>query len=498
MEPPDRGLAVNLAREPVPQREPLSTAFSRRWGLAASAVPGEEDVFLHPDGRPPEDRIVRRLTTLLPAPPRFRPVTPEAWEAAVDREGGRTVWNDGEPDDDPERERHALDRLAREAPIVGLVDDICRKGIAAGASDIHIEARRTDVAVRFRVDGVLKVAAVLGKAQFWGLSSRIKIMAGLNIMERRQPQDGRLTLDLGFERVDLRVSILPSNWGESVVLRILKRGFSPKGLADLGVGPREEAFLRRVCARPQGLFLVTGPTGSGKSTTLHTLLEHLKGPEIKIICLEDPVERVLDGTTQIQVNDALGLGFAELLRRVLRHDPNVLMIGEIRDSESAELAVRAALTGHLVFSTLHTVDAVAALGRLKDLGVADSLISGILEGVVAQRLVRTLCPHCSTVRPATARDAAAFPPSLSLPSRLPVAVGCDRCGGEGFHGRAAVWDFFPLEPDLRKALAAGAAEAELRQLKESLGWPGLAAGGLELIRQGRTTVEELVREVSLS
>ncbi len=458
----------------------INPRFCRINGILPSFEGGDRPAFLYPVGRAPDSPLLERLETVYGQAPLLEGIPAPEWERRLgefeDESYGPRQDDPGGYDEGAEGEmgRDELDRLAREAPTVGLVDEIFRKAVAAGSSDVHIEASRLAVTVRFRVDGVLTDFRTLSRSQFWGISGRVKIMANLNIMERRLPQDGRLTVDLGFERVDMRVSILPNTWGESIVLRILKRGFTPGSLADIHLEGRALELVRSLCEKPQGLFLLTGPTGSGKSTSLHAIIEHIRRPEVKIVCLEDPVERVIDGCTQVQINEDIGLGFAQALRRVLRHDPNVIMIGEIRDSDTAELAVRAAMTGHLVLSTMHTNDSVSALGRLSDLGIPPALTAGVLELVAAQRLVRTLCPACGGA------------PRPDAP--------CTACRG-GFSGRAAVWEFFPFEPDVRAAFLAGAGDDSLRELNRAKGWKSLAESGMALVEAGLTTLEELRREI---
>jgi len=467
----------------------LNPRFCRINGVLPGSGEAGEPVYLHPEGRPPPEAVIDKICTVAGTSPVLVAIPPNDWErrlgemedGAPSRGFDETVGAEEAGEGDMGRDE--LDRLAREAPIVGLVDEILRKGVAAGASDVHLEANRDSVSVRFRVDGVLQDFRRLSRGQFWGISGRVKIMANLNIMERRLPQDGRLTLDLGFERVDMRVSVLPNTWGESIVLRVLKRGFTPTTLTDIHLAGRELDLVRDLCQKPQGLFLLTGPTGSGKSTSLHAIVEYIRKPEVKIVCLEDPVERVIEGCTQVQINEDIGLGFAQALRRVLRHDPNVIMIGEIRDPDTAELAVRAAMTGHLVLSTMHTNDAVSALGRLTDLGVPPALSASVLELVAAQRLVRTLCPACSREAPGGGDE-----------SR--EAVGCPACRG-GYAGRTAIWEFLPFERDVREAFLSGAEESRIRELNRGKGWKTLAEAGIELVRTGKTTRSELRREVWL-
>ncbi len=396
-----------------------------------------------------------------------------------------------------EDERLLLDRLANDAPIVNLVNSLCIDGIRAGASDIHIEAGGGDVRVRYRVDGALRTVRRVDKAKFPAISSRIKVMANLNIMERRLPQDGRITVNLGSESVDLRVSIVPVARGESIVLRLFNKSDSPLALGDLGFGEAELERLRAFLRIPHGLVLVTGPTGSGKTTTLNAMLRTLPAEELKILTIEDPVEYLIEGVNQIQTNEAIKLSFDTILRRVLRQDPNVIMVGEIRDSQTAELAARAALTGHLVLSTLHTNSAVAVLPRLRNMGLESYLVASVLRGAVAQRLVRRTCPDCVRKRPADPVEARLLS-SYGLPSRTVLeGAGCERCGGTGFRGRAAVTEGFEMDEGLEELVLREARVAEISSYLAQRGMKTLARDGMEKAAAGLTTIAELEREVSL-
>ena len=306
----------------------------------------------------------------------------------------------------PADEKLALDKLANDAPVINLVNSILSEAIRREASDIHIEAFAARVAVRYRLDGILQTVREVDHERFAAVATRIKIMANLNIMERRRPQDGRITVHLGDDSVDLRVSVIPIANGESFVLRVFSRKRAPLSLEQLGLGADHLVELVAMAARPNGLILINGPTGSGKTTTLNAVLERIKSDAKKIITIEDPIEYLIDGVSQIQTNERIGLGFDTLLRRVLRQDPNIIMVGEIRDTQTAELAVRAALTGHLVLSTLHTRDAVSVITRLKNMGIEPYLIAAVLRGAVAQRLARRLCPACRRERAATPAEAA--------------------------------------------------------------------------------------------
>lgn len=285
-----------------------------------------------------------------------------------------------------------IDKMANDAPTINLVNSICIDAIRAKASDIHIEAGIKNARVRYRIDGVLQPVRTIENERFAAVSSRIKIMANLNILEKRQPQDGRITVSINGENIDLRISIVPVTGGESIVMRILGKNNAPENLDRLGFSTKQLSDIKTMMKIPHGLILVTGPTGSGKTTTLNAMMKELVSDETKIISIEDPVEFVVNGVNQIQINEQINLGFDSILRRVLRQDPNIIMVGEIRDKTTAELSVRAALTGHLVLSTLHTNDAVSVIPRLINMGIEPYLIASVLKGAIAQRLVRKIDP----------------------------------------------------------------------------------------------------------
>ena len=291
---------------------------------------------------------------------------------------------------DDTSDKNLIDKMANDAPTVNLVNSICIDAIRLNASDIHIEAGVTNAKVRYRIDGVLQTVKIIENDRFSAVSSRIKIMANLNILEKRQPQDGRITVSINKENIDFRVSIVPVTGGESIVMRILGKNSAPEQLELLGFNQKQLSMIRSMMKIPHGLILVTGPTGSGKTTTLNAMMRELVSDQIKIISIEDPVEYIVEGVNQIQINEQINLGFDTILRRVLRQDPNIIMVGEIRDKATAELSVRAALTGHLVLSTLHTNDAVSVIPRLINMGIEPYLIASVLKGAIAQRLVRKI------------------------------------------------------------------------------------------------------------
>jgi type II secretory ATPase GspE/PulE/Tfp pilus assembly ATPase PilB-like protein len=393
--------------------------------------------------------------------------------------------------------RIALDRHESDAPIVNLVNSLCIEGIRCGASDIHIEAQSEAVRVRHRIDGFLRTARSLDLGRFAAVSSRIKIMAGLDIMESRLPQDGRMSVDIGDYRVDLRVSVVPVASGESIVLRIFNGSSSPLAIDALGFDPRQLLVARGMLKRTNGLVLVTGPTGSGKTTTLNAMLRILSSDSLKIITIEDPIEYLLEGVNQIQTNERIKLGFDTILRRVLRQDPNVIMVGEIRDQATAELAIRAALTGHLVLSTLHAKDCVSAVARLRDLGVEPYLLASVLQGTLAQRLVRRICPSCARSREPDPAELRLLKKYALGPRALSYGAGCEDCAGTGFRGRMVISESFAMDRDLEEAISRDEGSARLRALLGRRGSATIADDGMAKAAAGATTISEIEREVAL-
>jgi general secretion pathway protein E/type IV pilus assembly protein PilB len=389
-----------------------------------------------------------------------------------------------------------LDKLANDAPVVNLVNSICIDGIRCGASDIHLESAG-ELRVRYRIDGILRTVKKIEISRFPAISSRIKIMANLNILERRQPQDGRITVRLGNDQVDFRVSIVPVTGGESIVLRILGRK-AAGALDELGFNQAQLGALRRLLRTPHGLILLTGPTGSGKTTTLNAMLRELVSESIKIITIEDPVEFLVEGVNQIQINEQIGLGFDTLLRRVLRQDPNIIMIGEIRDSATAEIALRAALTGHLVLSTLHTNDTASVIPRLINMGIEPYLIASALRGAAAQRLVRKVCPHCAEERAPSPEERRILEAAGTRARTLRQGRGCAACGHTGFSGRIVAAELFTADPALEDLILGRANIAALQGHLKSRGMKTLLEDGLEKAALGITTVGEVEREIVLS
>ncbi|HWH71198.1 MAG TPA: GspE/PulE family protein, partial [Candidatus Sulfotelmatobacter sp.] len=362
------------------------------------------------------------------------------------------------------------------------------------ASDIHLEPFEDEMRIRYRIDGVLQDVPVPAQIKRFqpAIVSRVKILSHLNIAEKRLPQDGRIKIRIDESEVDIRVSIIPMLHGEAVVMRLLRQNSSLRGMSALGMDARELECFNRVLQLPHGIILVTGPTGSGKTSTLYTALHTINDSERKIITIEDPVEYQLKGVNQIQVSEKAGLTFARGLRSILRHDPDVVLIGEIRDQETAQIAVQASLTGHLVFSTLHTNDAPGALTRLVDMGVEPYLVASSLEAVLAQRLVRVLCPHCKAEDHSPA--AQAFKAQVGIPATTTIyrSVGCRECRQTGFFGRHAIFEWMDSDNEIRELILKHASSDVIRDAARRGGMRTLADDGWRLVRLGITTVEEVL------
>ncbi|WP_333617084.1 type II secretion system ATPase GspE, partial [Acinetobacter variabilis] len=380
-----------------------------------------------------------------------------------------------------------------DAPIVRLINALLSEAIRVGASDIHVESFEKRLSVRLRVDGQLREIVQPRRELAPLLVSRIKVMAKLDIAEKRIPQDGRISLRLAGREVDVRVSTLPSSYGERVVMRLLDKQAGRLNMTHLGLMNNDYDRLKALVHRPHGIILVTGPTGSGKTTTLYAALSDLNDGSKNILTAEDPVEYQLEGIGQTQVNTKVDMTFARALKAMLRQDPDVVMVGEIRDLETAEIAVQASLTGHLVLSTLHTNTAIGAVTRLKDMGIEPFLLSSSLIGVVAQRLVRTLCPHCATWKDADAFEKNLFE-HIEHPQelRLPQPHGCERCGNTGFSGRTAIYEIVPVDEHMRRLIHGNAAEYELETYARQQSG-SIRDDGLRKVLAGKTTIEEVLR-----
>jgi general secretion pathway protein E/type IV pilus assembly protein PilB len=396
-------------------------------------------------------------------------------------------------DENPDEDTN-LDGVEDEASIIRFVNQVLKDAIELRASDIHLEPFEDEFRIRYRIDGVLQDVPVPPQLKQFqpAIVSRVKILSHLNIAEKRLPQDGRIKIRIEDSEVDIRVSVIPMLHGEAVVMRLLRQNSKLRGLLDIGMDKRELDCFRRVLQMPHGIILVTGPTGSGKTSTLYTALNEINDSVRKIITIEDPVEYQLKGVNQIQVSEKAGLTFARGLRSILRHDPDVVLIGEIRDHETAQIAVQASLTGHLVFSTLHTNDAPGAVTRLVDMGVEPYLVASSLEAVLAQRLVRVLCKHCK--EPDNSPTAQALKAQIGIPANAVIyrSIGCRECRNTGFYGRHAIFEWMDSDNEIRQLVLKNASSDQIRDAARGRGMKTLAEDGWRLVRLGMTTVEEVL------
>lgn len=414
--------------------------------------------------------------------------------SALSRLVGDLEEDEAEAEPEENAEIGHLRDMAQEAPIIQLVNLLVSRAIEMGASDIHLEPFEKDFRVRYRKDGILVELESPSRRSQAAVLSRLKIMARMDIAERRLPQDGRFRLNFHGREIDFRVSTLPTLFGESMVLRILDRERVILDLKGLGFPPKPLAQFDQLIHKPYGIVLVTGPTGSGKTTTLYAALHRINSVEKKIITIEDPVEYRLAGVTQIQVHPKIGLTFASGLRHMVRQDPDVILVGEIRDRETAEIAVHAALTGHLVFSTLHTNDAAGAITRLMEMGIEDYLLTSAVIGILAQRLVRVICPQCRT-EVADSGSGETQPPGQSggAPTKSFIGTGCEACSQIGYQGRTGIYELLMVDEYLRRLILAGTDTQSLRQAALEKGMRSLMDDGLDKVAGGVTTRQELLR-----
>ncbi len=483
--------------------EIVSPELARTYGVALWRTKANAVELLAVD--PFNARVVEDLTFALGRDVNLVVADPDEVEALIKRHYGEDeatidellaeIEQVGEALDETAVSVTELETLAGEGPIVRFVNLVLAQAIKDQASDIHFEPFETDYKIRYRVDGALYEMAPPPKQLALPIASRLKVLANLNIAERRVPQDGRIKITLGGRPVDLRVSTLPTQFGESVVLRVLDSGAVHLNLAELGLPAAMEQRIRAIIDRPHGIMVVTGPTGSGKTTTLYSALRVLNRAERKILTAEDPVEFEIEGVIQVPINPGIGLTFSHALRSFLRQDPDVIMVGEIRDLETAEIAIQASLTGHLVLATLHTNDAAGAITRLIDMGVESYLMSAALEAVLAQRLVRKVCPHC----------AESFVPSIAVLGQLGVdeswlggrtlsrGEGCPHCSQTGYRGRLGLFEWLPIDESMREEMARKGASLDLRDRAKATGMQTLREAGLDALLAGVTTVEEILQ-----
>jgi general secretion pathway protein E/type IV pilus assembly protein PilB len=390
----------------------------------------------------------------------------------------------------------ALDAITAGAPVVNIINAICIEAISLESSDIHIEAQADSVHIRYRIDGVLRTVKKIDKSIFVTISNRIKIMANLNPLEQRLPQDGRMSVTVENNTIDLRVSIIPVANGESIVLRIFNTSAKLLSLDELGFYLNDLEAIKNAVRQPFGLILLTGPTGSGKTTTLHALIASLPIPELKIITIEDPVEQLIPGINQVQINDEIDLSFDGMLRRVLRQDPNVIMVGEIRDTATAELALRSALTGHLILSTLHTNDSISVITRLENMGLEPYLIAAVLRSSVAQRLVRKVCPSCRKKVPITKQALSLFTKYKVQGDAMYESTGCPDCEYTGYKGRTVISEVFTIDKAIEEMICERKSVKEIaRYAATHTAMSNIAENALRKVVDGITTLHEVEREV---
>ena len=473
--------------------------FGRRCGCALEAVLVREQDFtpllnaLQHTAEPPAPLRPAASTPAAAAPPST------TVSAAINREARPASSRasappaPASPQPAPAQPTPAASGSADDEPIIRLIDSMLSEAVRRRASDIHIEPGVDEMRVRYRIDGVLHDVNSPPKALQGPVVSRITIMRGLNIAEKRLPQDGRLQLTVEARPLDVRVSTLPAMHGESIVMRLLDRGQPIRGVAEMGLAPESQPLWDELIHRPHGMILVTGPTGSGKTTTLYSALGVLNQTDRKLITVEDPVEYQLSGVNQVLVKSSIGLTFAAGLRAMLRQAPDVIMVGEIRDQETAQIAIQAALTGHLVLSTLHTNDAPSTVTRLIDMGVAPFLVASTVQGILAQRLVRKICPNCR-ITDNSSEEERAFLGEPDIPQVI-RSNGCDTCHGSGYFGRIGLFELLPITEPIRKLIVAKASAAAIRQAALAEGMRSLRDDGKLKIREGLTTMAEVLRVV---
>jgi general secretion pathway protein E len=482
-------------QEPL-EIDPLPLAFLLNNAVAPVAI--KEGVITVASAEPQSEFVHKALTLGCGRSVEMALALPQDVETALKvyfPEQEAEAYDDDSPYvNDAEFVEHLKD-LASETPVIQLVNQLIQRSMDLGASDIHLESVDGGLRIRYRVDGVLQDASAQVERSSAAVISRVKLLASLNIAERRLPQDGRIMMRVKGHELDLRVSSLPTVHGECVVMRVLDRQSVRLDVKDMGFSPEILKHYMKLLSRPHGVLLLTGPTGSGKTTTLYASLSNLDSDSLKIITVEDPVEYQLEGINQIPVQAQIDLTFARALRSILRQDPDIIMIGEMRDRETAQIAVQASLTGHLVLSTLHTNTAAGAITRLEDMGVERFLITAAVNGVLAQRLVRVLCSHCK--RPAEwgveHLERQGMSADEAKSATVFDAVGCEHCKGTGFSGRTAIHELFVLDADIQQAILNGLDSNQLRELARSRGMKTLFEDGLRKVSAGITSIDEVLR-----
>lgn len=399
----------------------------------------------------------------------------------------------GSGDDADNAEENKRQEDVDNSPVVKLVNNIIEGGVRQRASDIHIEPFEYNVRVRYRIDGVLREIISYDRALYAAIIARLKVISGMDISEKRKPQDGRITITVDRREYDIRVSNLPTVFGEKVVMRLASKEGFKRDKKDLGLSPTDLVKFDNILRNPHGIILVTGPTGSGKSTTLYTALSELASDEVNIITVEDPVEANVDNVNQVQVNVKANLTFASALRSILRQDPDIIMIGEIRDGETAEIAVKASITGHLVVSTLHTNSTAASISRLIDMGIEPYLLGDSLVGIIAQRLVRRLCPECKESYEADEEEKRVLKVPQNEPLKLYKACGCETCGNTGYYGRIGVYEIMPISRKIKNLIASGANADEITAQAVTEGMNTLRMSASNYVKQGLTSFSEMMK-----
>ncbi|GJL80544.1 MAG: type II secretion system protein E [marine bacterium B5-7] len=493
-----------VTREDYPDLPVEDSRLSVRFMKDQSVIPTLSEETLVVAMANPRNHYARQAMTLATGKPVCAHVgTASDIQSALNRVYGETRSDIDQLTDDygsatlaDEEDVERLRDMASEAPVIRVVNWLLKRAVRERASDVHIEPFEDALVVRFRIDGLLRWVEAPPVSSVSAIISRVKIMARLDIAERRLPQDGRIKLRIEGRDLDLRVSTVPTMYGESVVMRLLERDSTTLDFDALGYNGTTRARFEEVLGLPRGIVLVTGPTGSGKTTTIYTVLNGLNDEVRKIITVEDPIEYHFTGINQIQVKPSIGLDFSNALRAIVRQDPDVIMIGEMRDLETARIAIQSALTGHLVLSTLHTNNAASAITRLLDMGVRNYLLTSTLNAIVAQRLVRRLCDHCKT--PVTSGLATLSNQTSSHPdsSASYVAVGCDRCGGRGYSGRVAIAECLTMSDNIRRLVIADADASTIHEAARSEGMITMYEDGIDKLAHGFTTLEEIQRVTS--
>lgn len=395
--------------------------------------------------------------------------------------------------DDIEDETEEAELIDESSPVVNLLNQTIVQAVSAMASDVHFEPQEHSIKVRFRVDGVLRTESEFPGNMLGVVTGRLKVLGGLNITEKRIPQDGRFEFDAGMKKVDIRMSTLPTIYGEKIVLRLLDPSNAKRDLDKMGFSNRSLESFKKIIAAPYGLVLITGPTGSGKTTTLYSALRYLNKDDVNIVTVEDPVEYQLSGVNQVQVNSAAGLTFSMGLRSILRQDPDIVMVGEVRDNETAEMVIRSSMTGHLVLSTIHTNDAVSTFNRLMDMGIEPYLVASSLRGIVAQRLVRTICPSCKVAIEIPHEHRQLFDSYNITPEKYYAGKGCPRCNQTGYQGRMAIHEVLPVNSEMKSLILEKKTDTMYKACALNQGYTPMFVDGLYKVAAGYTTLSEIER-----